>query len=97
MNFIAIPQTEFDLLKLDIQQIKDSLSMHSPAADDLISEAELLEKLGSPNKSTTWRWEKKGVLLPIKIGANKMYRLSDLIALQSNAKLKRTYKYKSHG
>lgn len=50
-------------------------------ANDLISEAQLIEKLGGVHPSTIWRHEKKGRLKPIKVGANKFYRLSEVIAL----------------
>lgn len=53
----------------------------SEAANDLISEAQLIEKLGGVSPSTIWRHEKKGRLNPVKIGANKFYRLSEVIAV----------------
>jgi hypothetical protein len=85
---LIISQEQIESLFADVQFIKDHLqsSKITPAADDLITESTLFEKLGNPDKSTVWRWEKKGRLKPIKIGNSKMYRISDLVSLQTKKK-----------
>lgn len=83
MNLVAITSEDFEILKSDIQAIKTALLNKTPQSEDLITEEVLYQKLGNPNKSTVWRWEKKGKLKPIKIGNSKMYRISDLISLPS--------------
>jgi hypothetical protein len=83
MALVAITEQDFETLKSDIQEIKAALLNKTPQSEDLITEEVLFQKLGNPNKSTIWRWEKRGALKPIKIGNSKMYRISDLVSFAS--------------
>jgi hypothetical protein len=75
-----ISESDFKALRAEVGEIKSLLNKIDH--DDLISEETLIKKLGNPNRSTLWRWQKKGILKPIKVGSSKMYRLSDLLNLK---------------
>jgi predicted DNA-binding transcriptional regulator AlpA len=45
--------------------------------DQLLTRSEVSEKL-TVTLPTLWRWEKTGVLIPIRIGSKVRYRLSDV-------------------
>lgn len=89
MNGVAlISQEQIESLIRDVQFIKEHLQNSKPGGlyEDLITETQLIEKLGGVHKSTIWRLEKKGKLCPIKIGQNKMYRLSEVLSMNSKQK-----------
>ena len=45
--------------------------------DQLLTRSQVSEKL-RVTLSTLWRWEKQGILTPIRIGSKVRYRLSDV-------------------
>ena len=50
--------------------------------DTLITREEArVRLLGGVDPSTLWRWEKRGYLCPVRIGANVFYRRSDIAAI----------------
>lgn len=49
--------------------------------DTLIAREEARVRLGGVDPSTLWRWEKRGYLCPVRIGANVFYRRSDIAAI----------------
>ena len=51
------------------------------AGDALVSREDARRRLGSPDPSTLWRWEKAGYLTPVRIGTRVFYRQGDLDAL----------------
>ena len=51
------------------------------AGDSLIQKEEARRRLGSPDPSTLWRWEKAGYLTPVRIGAKVFYRQGDIDAI----------------
>lgn len=51
------------------------------AGDHLIPKDEARRRLGSPDPSTLWRWEKAGYLTPVRIGARVFYRQGDLAGI----------------
>ncbi|MGN1258570.1 MAG: helix-turn-helix domain-containing protein [Candidatus Limisoma sp.] len=53
------------------KQITDANTETYPSVD------KVCEILGVV-KSTLWRWEKKGVLVPIKVGGKNRYKMSDV-------------------
>ena len=53
------------------QQITDAATETYPSAAKV---AEMLDV----NKTTLWRWMKSGYLVPIEIGGNRRYRMSDV-------------------
>ena len=44
---------------------------------ELLTRQQVVEIIGV-NKSTLWRWQKKGILISIKIGGKGRYRKSDM-------------------
>lgn len=44
----------------------------------LVPKEQARQMLGSPDRSTMWRWEKAGYLVPIKIGGRLFYRSGDI-------------------
>ena len=53
------------------RQITDAKAETYPGADKV---AEILDV----NKTTLWRWHKRGYLVPIEIGGKRRYRMSDI-------------------
>lgn len=53
------------------QQITDINTETYPSPDQVA-------KILDVDKSTLWRWAKRGVLTPIKIGGKNRYRMSDV-------------------
>ena len=51
------------------------------AGDRLITKEEARRRLGSPDPSTLWRWEKAGYLTPVRIGVKVFYRQGDIDAI----------------
>ena len=45
--------------------------------EELVSYERVMELLGV-SKSTIWRWKQRGYLVPIRIGGNDRYRMSDI-------------------
>lgn len=50
-----------------------------------VSRADAAKKLGK-GRSTLWRWEKMGYLMPVLIGGRAMYRMSDILMLNADKK-----------
>lgn len=47
----------------------------------LVRKDEARRRMGSPDPSTLWRWEKAGYLRPVRIGRSVFYRQGDIDAL----------------
>lgn len=79
-------EERIDRLEAAIIQINEKLAPPKPSAFDDLIEADLLKaKLGNPHPTTWWRWEKKGLLgNPVVLGTKKMYKLSEILLLQSS-------------
>jgi predicted DNA-binding transcriptional regulator AlpA len=45
--------------------------------EELVTYDRVMELLGV-SKATIWRWKKRGYLVPIRIGGNDRYRMSDI-------------------
>lgn len=55
-------------------------------ADAILLTVEEAGELLKASRTALWRWEKKGILKPIKIGRSVRYRKSDLEALAAKKK-----------
>lgn len=44
----------------------------------LVPKEQARQMLGSPDRSTMWRWEKSGYLVPVKIGGRLFSRSGDI-------------------
>lgn len=53
------------------QQITDANTETYPSPDQVA-------KILDVNKSTLWRWQKAGYLIPIEIGGKRRYKMSDI-------------------
>ena len=53
------------------QQITDANSETYPSPDQV-------SKMLDVDKSSLWRWAKKGYLVPIEVGGKRRYRMSDV-------------------
>lgn len=53
------------------QQITDANTETYPSPDQVA-------KILDVDKSTLWRWAKRGVLIPIKVGGKNRYKMSDV-------------------
>ena len=45
--------------------------------EELVPYERVMELLGV-SKSTIWRWKQRGYLVPVRIGGNDRYRMSDI-------------------
>jgi predicted DNA-binding transcriptional regulator AlpA len=62
-----------------ISQTKEELeqSIMDGRAETYLSTEKVLETLGISD-TTLWRWKKKGLISPVRIGGSDRYRLSDI-------------------
>ena len=82
-----------DIAKQVLSEIQDQGAYTKTAADDLVPDKYARRILGV-TRTTLFRWEKSGYLTPVRIGAKRMYRYSDLgeILRGERAKPKKTQK-----
>lgn len=57
----------------------------------LVPKEEARQMLGAPDRSTMWRWEKSGYLVPVKIGGRLFYRSGDIAAIIEKHSIKYTH------
>lgn len=62
-----------------IEKAKEQLlpAMVSASHEDLLTKKEVLEKFNVCH-TTLWNWERKGYLIPVKIGRKVSYRQADI-------------------
>ncbi len=46
-------------------------------AESYLSSEKVMEKL-EISKTTLWRWKQRGYLVPVRVGGNERYKLSDI-------------------
>lgn len=62
-----------------IQESKNELERQIKAAnEETYPTIEEVSKILNVNKTTLWRWAKKGYLVPVEVGGNRRYRMSDI-------------------
>ena len=66
-----------------LQDVFEEVYQGSIDRHKLLKRREVLERLNIV-PSTLWRWEKTGYLIPIKIGGQNRYRLSDIERILQN-------------
>ena len=79
-----------DLLEANeelIQKTKEHLEqlvtdVHTETYPSREKVAELLDV----DKSTLWRWAKRGILVPIEVGGKRRYRMSDVRRMLNNGR-----------
>lgn len=77
---IAVPFTELEKLVDDaIAKAKKELeeSITEGKTEIYVPTEKVCEKL-SVDRSTLWRWKKRGYLVPVEIGGKRRYRMSDI-------------------
>jgi len=47
---------------------------------------ERVAKILDVDKSTLWRWAKRGILVPIEVGGKRRYRMSDVRRMLNNGR-----------
>jgi DNA-binding transcriptional MerR regulator len=57
--------------------------METQSNDPLVPDHEARRQLGGISKTTSWRWEKRGILHPVRINNRKYYRQSTLNAVKN--------------
>lgn len=57
------------------EQLEQSIS--DSKAETYLSSDKVLEML-EISQTTLWRWKKRGYLVPVRVGGNERYRLSDI-------------------
>lgn len=74
-----------DLQQVVTNAVENTLQrIESEKQDALIPAAKAREML-CVDKSTLWRWNKSGLLQPVRIGGKVMYKNSDICRLISSA------------
>ena len=68
-----------DFAALLIAETKAELeqSISDSKAETYLSSEKVLEMM-EISKTTLWRWKQRGYLVPVRIGGNERYRLSDI-------------------
>ena len=64
------------LVQSNSKELKASMEQGNKP-NKLLTRKEVAEIFGV-NQSTLWRWQKRGILIPIKIGGKVRYRRSDI-------------------
>lgn len=64
--------------KVRIETEREQEKRDRQYGDHLIKKETARLMLGSPDKSTMWRWEQQNYLTPVKIGSRVFYRSSDI-------------------
>ena len=82
-----------DIAKEVLTEIREQGDFNKTALDDLVPEKHAMRIL-TVSRNTLYRFEKSGYLTPVRIGAKRMYRYSDLgeILRGERAKPKKTQK-----
>lgn len=62
---------------------QEQARLNSQAGDYLITKADARRRLGSPDPSTLWRWERAGYLVPVRIGTKVFYKQADIAGIIS--------------
>jgi len=65
---------------------QEVLNAQAKDSDAILLTVEEAGELLKASRTALWRWEKKGILKPIKIGRSVRYRKSDLEALVAKKK-----------
>lgn len=63
------------LIKLTRKELEQQIS---DANTETYPSPEQVSKILDVDKSTLWRWAKRGVLTPIKVGGKNRYKMSDV-------------------
>ena len=64
------------LIDAATREVKDRLKAEED--DILLNVEEVMSRLGIKDRTTLWRWHKKGYLVPVKAGKRLLYRLSQI-------------------
>ena len=75
-----------DIAKQVLSEIQDQGAYTKTAADDLVPDKYARRILGV-TRTTLFRWEKSGYLVPVRIGSKRMYKISDLEAILKGEKI----------
>lgn len=60
------------------RRVREDARREQRRGDSLVPREEARRRLGGPDPSTMWRWEKAGYLEPVRIGTRLFYRESDI-------------------
>lgn len=63
------------LVKLTRKELEQQIT---DANTETYPSAEQVAKILNVDKTTLWRWAKRGVLVPLKIGGKNRYKMSDV-------------------
>ncbi len=79
-DLIEANETLINRTKEQLEQIVTDANTETYPSREKV--AELLDV----DKSTLWRWAKRGLLVPIEIGRKRRYRMSDVRRMLNNGK-----------
>lgn len=74
-----------EIAKQVLSEIQEQGIYTKTTADDLVPDKQA-RQIVSVTRNTLYRWEKIGYLTPVRIGAKRMYRISDLEAILNGEK-----------
>lgn len=75
-----------EIAKQVLSEIQEQGIYTKTTADDLVPDKRA-RQIVSVTRNTLYRWEKIGYLIPVRIGAKRMYRISDLEAILKGEKI----------
>ena len=69
---------EFGRYLIDTATQETKERIREDEEDILLTVDEVMKRLGIKDRTTLWRWHKKGYLVPVKAGKKLLYRLSQI-------------------
>lgn len=78
INVKATDLKEFGRYLIDTATEETKERIRADEEDVLLNVDEVMKRLGIKDRTTLWRWHKKGYLVPVKAGKKLLYRLSQI-------------------
>lgn len=75
-----------EITKRVISEIQEQQKFNKSIDEEFLTANQTADFL-KVDKSSLWRFEKSGYLVPVRIGAKRMYRISDLEAILKGEKI----------
>lgn len=78
INVKATDLKEFGRYLIDTATKETKERIREDEEDILLTVDEVMKRLGIKDRTTLWRWHKKGYLVPAQAGKKLLYRLSQI-------------------
>ena len=77
-NNVQIVLSALDLKEFALSIIAEVKASEQPKKEETYHSVEATAKMLGVDKSTLWRWEKQGYLVPVRVGRKPRYKESDI-------------------